>query len=222
MKNVLVVAPHPDDETLGCGGTLLRHRAENDQVFWLIMTSMMPNMNFSDDVILKRKIEISTVAEMYAFSEVVQLDFPAARLDMFPIGDIVARVSDAILKIKPEIIYLPFHGDIHTDHIITHQAVVACCKIFRYPFIRKVLAYEILSETEVGASLGKKVFNPNTYINIGKYIDEKIRIAHIYESEMGNFPFPRSETAIKSLATIRGTVSGFAAAEAFELLRETI
>ena len=114
---------------------------------------------------------------------------------------------------------MPYVYDVHTDHQITAKALQSTFKWFRYPHIQKVMMYETLSETEFNF-LDKRNFNPNVFINISGYLDDKIEAMQLYESEIDDFPFPRSEKTIRSLAAFRGSQSGFEAAEAFELVYE--
>jgi N-acetylglucosamine malate deacetylase 1 len=116
--------------------------------------------------------------------------------------------------------YLPFPGDVHSDHEVVFDACVACSKSFRYPFIRRILAYETLSETEFGISPEVSGFRPNLWVDISSYMVQKIEIMKMYEGEMGEHPFPRSERNIRALATVRGARSGQQSAEAFMILEE--
>lgn len=220
MTSVLIIAPHPDDETLGCGGTLLRRSAEGAALHWLIVTTMTTETGFDPARIDAREREIETVAAAYSFETVRRLPFPTTRLDTVPLGDLVSNVAAAMDSARPEEILLPFPGDAHTDHRVTAAAVGAAAKTFRRPFVRRILAYETLSETDAALSAGGEGFRPTVFIDIETYLDEKVRILSLYDGEMGTFPFPRSEQAVRSLAAIRGAACGCAAAEAFVLLRE--
>jgi LmbE family N-acetylglucosaminyl deacetylase len=216
---VMVIAPHPDDETLGCGGTLLRHIAEGDQVYWLIVTQMNILDGYTAAQMNKRKIEITNVRQDYGFSDVFELPFRAARLDTLPLGDLVKAVSDVLIHIQPDILYVPYRNDAHSDHGCVFDAVSACSKSFRYPFIKTVYAYETLSETGFALSVDSQVFHPNSFVCIDEFLEYKLKIMQNYESEMGVFPFPRSEQAIRAIAQLRGAQSGCLAAEAFMLLK---
>jgi LmbE family N-acetylglucosaminyl deacetylase len=215
----MVVAPHPDDETLGCGGTLLRHISRGDSVHWLIVSEMDPAC-FSAERIDRRSREITQVASAYGFASTNCLRFPASRLDEVPCNEMVASISAVVNQLKPEIIYLPFPGDAHTDHHAVYLASVVATKWFRYPFVRRVLACEILSETDFGLAPDGLAFRPNSYVNISAWLDEKIAIMRLFEGEIGEHPFPRSDVAIRALASLRGAQSGFVAAEAFMVLKE--
>lgn len=219
--NVLVVAPHPDDETLGCGGTLLKHVAAGESVHWLIITKICENQGWSESQREKRRDQIHQVAENYKFSAVHQLDFATSSLDHVPLRDVIQAISRVISKTQPRIVYMPHRGDAHSDHKVVFDATSACTKWFRYPSIKRVLSYETLSETGFSVNPESK-FTPNCYVDISRFLDRKLNIMQVFDSEMGNFPFPRSLESIRALAALRGSESGFQAAEAFQLLRELL
>lgn len=218
--NVIVVTPHPDDETLGCGGTILRHKKEEDKVCWLIVTSMGENFSLAERS--KRSEEIEMVSKKYNFDKVTQLGFEAGKLDEHSLGEIINEIGKEFKDFEPNIVYIPNRSDIHSDHRIVFDATVACTKWFRYPFVKKVLVYETLSETDFAINSDSNQFRPNFFINITGYLEEKIEIMKIYESEMDKHPFPRSILAIQSLAYLRGSSAGYKEAEAFMLIKERI
>ena len=219
-ERVVIIAPHPDDESLGCGGTLLRHQAEGAELSWIIMTEMKESCGFPAANVKRRAEEIEAVGRAYAFARVEQLRYPAASLDTIPLAELVGRLAQIFSSVNPTIVYLPFGGDVHSDHRISFEVAVSCCKSFRSPTIRRVLAYETLSETDFGLDPKGRGFQPNVFVDITKFLEEKIKILGNYHSELASFPFPRSEKAIRSLAACRGVVAKVEAAEAFMLLRE--
>jgi LmbE family N-acetylglucosaminyl deacetylase len=219
---VLVIAPHPDDETLGCGGTLLVLKEKRYSINWLVTTSISEEMGYSRDKVNNRKKEIEIVAKEYGFDNTINLDIPTARVDEISKGVLVKKISDVFMLIKPGIILLPFYNDVHTDHKCIAEAVISCTKWFRHPFIEKVLCYETISETDFNINSTVKRFEPNVFVDISKHLETKIKIMKTYAGEMSDFPFPRSEKAIRSLAFLRGAQCGAEAAEAFELLRAII
>ena len=221
-KQVLVVAPHPDDETLGCGGTLLKHVAEGDWIHWLTLTEIQADLGYGRDQIERRKNEIEMVTKRYPFQTAHHLTFATTKLDTIPISRLVEQVGAVFKKVNPEIVYLPWRNDIHTDHKYAFDATVACCKWFRYNSIKRVLAYETLSETEFGLNPDASGYRPNVFMDIADFLESKIEILNIYSSEMGEFPFPRSEDAVRSLAAFRGVAAGYRAAESFVLLKEIL
>jgi len=217
LKNkVLVIAVHPDDETLGCGGTLLKHKAKGDQTHWVICTRLNKNHRYYKS----REKEIKKVSKFFNFNSVQHLQFETIKMDQYSMDEIIKKISNVINKIKPNIIYLPFKEDVHTDHKKIFEASYSCTKSFRYPFIKKIYMMETLSETEFAPSIKKDSFVPNTFVDISKYINKKIKIMKVYKSEINKHPFPRSEKSIKALATFRGSTSGCKFAESFVLLKE--
>lgn len=222
MNKVLVVAVHGDDETLGCGGTLLKHKAQGDEIHWLLLTGPTENhpFNFSKDVIEKRNETIEKVGKMYGFDSVNYLALPTIFVHAVEFGEIVHKVSSVITKIQPNIIYLMSNNDVHSDHRVTFDAVYSCTKSFRYPFIERIYMMETLSETEFAPAVAAKSFVPNVYVDITDYIDKKLEIMSMYDTEVMEEPYPRSLSSIKALARVRGSRAGVMYAEAFQLLYE--
>ena len=216
---IIVIAPHPDDETLGVGGTLLRRKAEGATIAWLIVTTISKESGWSSEKVKQRADEIERISLLYDFDEVYALNFQTTQLDTIPMRDIVAAVSGVFKSFKPDEVFVPHPSDVHTDHRVVFNAVSACTKWFRYPSVKRVLAYETLSETDFGLGTDQ-AFRPNVFVDVTEFFGKKIKAMDIYASEVGDFPFPRSHEAIRALATLRGAASGFKAAEAFELLRE--
>ena len=222
MSVVVVVAPHPDDETLGCGGTLFKHQAEGDEIHWLIMTTIIEQDDFEKGCIARRKQEISMVAEKYQFTSIHQAQFATTTLDAVANNKLIAEVANFFKKVKPDTICLPYRNDVHSDHSAVFDAVASCTKSFRYPFIRSVRAYETLSETEFSIRSDDGGFHPNLWIDISLYLEKKIEVMQIYKSEIGNHPFPRSVRNIRALATLRGSSAGSEYAEGFMSLKEIV
>ena len=222
MKTVLIVAVHPDDESLGAGGALLRHKAQGDQVHWLIMTSPSGVGGYSDEFIEKRNRTIAQVTGAYGFDSVTELSFPATGLSEVPESTLVQTISEAFSSIEPNIVYIPFHSDVHGDHKMAFEAVYSCTKPFRYPSIEKVLMVETISETDQAVAVPSLSFIPNVFVDITSYIEQKLEILALYETEMHPPPFPRSLEAVQALARVRGAVIQAHYAEAFMLLKEVI
>ena len=217
--NVLVVAAHPDDEVLGCGGTLARHRDRGDKIAWLIVTRVTTEAGFTEQRVASRAEEIKTIAQRLGGARVFQLDYPTMSLHSGSLPALVPDVSRVFNEFQPECVYVMNRSDAHTDHGICFRAVASCTKSFRYPFLKRVLMYECLSETEFALPLPENVFLPNYYVDISAYLEEKCSLMEVYASELGEHPFPRSLDNIKALAHLRGAVAGVAYAEAFQLLK---
>ncbi|WP_027361961.1 PIG-L deacetylase family protein [Halodesulfovibrio aestuarii] len=220
MSVVLVVAPHADDESLGCGGTIARHLQAGDEVYWLLVTMISTEAGYADVAVEKRAAEIKAVAKCYGMSGVHQLKLPPAQLDTLSKGTIVRKISKYFQKIKPEIIYTAYRNDAHSDHEIVYDAVMSAAKQFRAPYVRRILAYETLSETEFCLKPESAAFRPNVFFDISLFLERKIEALTIFSSELQDFPFPRSLEAVRALAMLRGTQAGVSAAEAFMLLKE--
>lgn len=220
MKKVLVIAPHPDDETLGCGATLLRHIAEGDEVSWLVVTAISAEIGFSAERVAGRNAEIEAVARAYGFQETIRAGFPTMALDTVPIAKLIDEIGVAVRRIAPDTLYLPYRNDAHSDHAYVFDAAVACTKTFRYPSVRSVYVYETLSETEFGLRTDDPRFRPNHFVNVSGWLERKIEVMRLYEGEMSEFPFPRSEVCIRAQAALRGSQAGVEAAEAFMLIKE--
>ena len=220
MNNVLVVSAHPDDETLGCGGTLLKHKANGDKIFWLIATRMKEENGFKKEIIARRKQEIKAVTSAYGFDKIFEFNLSTAKLDELSIADVISSVSEVFSEIRPSILYLPFKGDVHSDHRVIFNAAYSCTKHFRYPSVKKILMMEVISETEFSPSFNESAFVPNYFVDVSDFLDKKLDIMKIYKSELGTHPFPRSLENIKALATFRGATAGCKYAEAFVVLKE--
>ena len=216
MNKILVVAVHPDDETLGCGGALLKHKANGDEIHWLICTTIGETHNYYET----REDEIRKVTNIYKFDDVHNLKLKTMQIDEYSMSELVSKISKIINAVKPNILYLPFKADVHSDHRKIFEAAYSCTKSFRYPFIKKIYMMETLSETEFSLITKDDSFVPNVFVDISDYMDKKIEAIKVYKSEIGNHPFPRSEKNIRALATYRGATSSCDYAESFMLLKE--
>jgi LmbE family N-acetylglucosaminyl deacetylase len=218
--NVLAISAHPDDETLGCGGTLLKHRAAGDNIYWII-TTVCHEPQWSREVIERKAVEVDRVAEAYG-AERFKLGFPNARLDTVAIGELMRPVEEVVAKVRPEVVYLLHGGDIHTDHYALFTASMSVLKPFymRERGIKRVLGYETLSSTDAAPARGERVFMPNVFSDITPWLEKKIDVMRLYETEIHKEPMPRSPSAIRALARFRGSTINTEYAEAFTLLRE--
>ena len=227
-KKILIIATHPDDETLGAGGTLLKHKAQGDELHCIFCTDIFESEGFSKEVIEKREGEIAQVSALYGFASTHRLGLKTMRVDEYTKSELVGRFSKIFRQIEPQILYLPFAYDVHSDHRAIFEAAFACSKSFRYPSIERVLMMETLSESEFAPALPQSSFIPNVFVDITPYMEQKCQIMQIYESEVAPPPFPRSIANLKALALYRGSTMGGGAtktplyAESFMLLKERI
>ncbi len=215
-ERILVVSPHPDDETLGAGASLLKWKELGAEIFWLNMTAIYEKAGWSKDQVSARQQEIKQVYEGYGFSDFFDLGIPAATLDSYPFNQTVEKISAVYKKVQPSIVILPHPDDAHTDHVYTFRSAFSCTKVFRSPSIKTILSSEVISETDFSPFGG---FIPNCFIDVSSYLDRKIEIMKIYKSELGKHPFPRSEEAIRAQALLRGVQAGSLYAEAFQLIK---
>jgi LmbE family N-acetylglucosaminyl deacetylase len=217
MSKILVIAPHPDDEVLGCGGTILKHaRAGNDVYLCVATKAYTPD--WTEDFISNRKREIEKSNEILGIKKTYFLDFPTAKLDTISGKDINEAIGRVIKEVGPETIYIPHSGDLHSDHkIIFHSSLIAARPVYNES-VKKILSYEALSETDWAAP--ENAFNPNIYVDISEMVDDKVRAMQAYQSEVKNYPHSRSLEMIKILAQKRGTEANLKFAEAFLLIRE--
>lgn len=218
---VLVIAPHPDDETLGSGGTLLKSRRNGDNLFWMIVTQAH-EPQWQKDLIRRKAIEVEKVAARYGMQQHFRLGFPTLRLTEVPLSELIESIRKVIAEIRPEVVYLPHKRDIHTDHQVVFTAAMSVMKPFysqRFG-VRRLLCYETLSSTEAAPPESSGGFAPNVFIDVSDEIEQKIEIMKIYESEIQPDPLPRGVSAIRALARFRGATIGVDYAEAFMLVRE--
>lgn len=220
MNKILVIAVHPDDETLGCGGTLLKLKDRGCELHWLIATMVSDEDGYSREFVATRRQEIETVSKKYSFAGVHELGLPAARIETVPVGEIVGKVASIMKKVNPDTLFLPFKEDVHSDHRIIFNAAFSCTKSFRQSSLQRIYMMETLSETEFSPAIPGQSFVPNTFVDISRYFDKKLEILQTFSSELGEHPFPRSIGNITALATYRGATSGCQYAESFMLLKD--
>lgn len=220
-KKILFIAVHPDDETLGCGGTILKHKTEGDQIYWLIITSMVKGIsNYTQSMVDERREVIQKVSQKYKFDQVYQLGVPTQLVHRIDFRELVLSIEKVINEVKPDTLYSMFNNDVHSDHRISFEAVYSCTKSFRKPFIKTIYMFEALSETEFAPALQTLSFVPNVYVDITDYMDKKLEIMSMYDTELMDEPYPRSLSSIEALARVRGSRAGVKYAEAFMLLYE--
>ena len=219
-KNILIIAPHADDETLGCGGYLLKAIAAGAQVTWAIVTSMTKEGGYTEEQIKNRAKLIERVSAAYGFAHTIQMGFAAGRVDKVETSQLVGEIKKAIAVAKADTLMIPYEHDIHSDHRVIAHAAVSASKWFREPSVTQILMYETPSETDLNILPSALNFKPNLFANISSCMAKKMEILQLYQEELGEFPFPRSKTYCEALAHIRGGQSGFKAAESFMMIKE--
>lgn len=217
MMKILVIAPHPDDEVLGCGGTIALHSKKRDEVYLCIVTKAY-TPDWSEDFIKNRKREMANANKILGIKKTYFLDFPTVKLDTIPQKELNDSIFKIVEIVKPQIVYVPHRGDLNKDHRLVFEAALVAVRPVSDHELTKVLSYETLSETEWG--LPSETFTPNVYVDISNTIETKIEAMKAYESEIKPYPNPRSLEMIEILAKKRGAEAGIKFAEAFMLIRE--
>lgn len=216
FKKVLVIAPHADDEVLGCGGTILKMVSNGVDVSICYVTSpYFPD--WSEEYVANRKKEIDLFKRSASIKEVYNLDYSAATLTIQNQSKLSKKISEIVNKVDPDTVLIPFPGDLHTDHTIVSKASKVACRPF-HSNVKNIWEYETLSETE----WGDIPFSPNLYVNIEDHISKKISLMEIYNSEIFKFPHPRSKESILTLSKKRGTEVFVKNAESFFIVRGVI
>ena len=228
QNRVLVVAAHPDDEVLGCGGTIARHSDAGDQVQVLIVaegaTSRQPQRDRVEvDDELSVLAKAAQIAGSILGAEGVELlDFPDNRLDSIDRLDLIKQIEERIYWHEPEVVYVHHAGDVNVDHRRLHEAVVTACRPTPGHCVKRLLSYEVASSTEWQPPGSSPSFSPNWFVDISEQWERKCEALTLYASEMRPWPHARSLEAIEHLARWRGSQVGVEASEAFCLLRQVL
>lgn len=221
---VLVVAAHPDDEVLGCGGTMARLAREGHAVHVAIMaegiTSRHSQRSDADAEELSRLHQQARAAATQLGAKEVRLfKLPDNRLDTVPLLDIVKLVEDLVHELQPEVIYTHHPGDLNIDHGVVHRAVLTATRPLPGLSVREIYAFEVPSSTEWAFQRLEPVFRANVFVDVSGTLEAKLAALACYEGEGRPFPHPRSPQTLRANAVRWGSVSGCEAAEAFELVR---
>ena len=219
LGKTLVVAPHPDDEVLGCGGTIARLANSGQEVHVAIVTRGYEPA-FPRELVESVRAELAEAHKILGVSQCHFLDLPAAALDTLPGADINAAIGGLVQKLSPQTLFLPFLGDVHRDHQIVFNAGLVAARPRGPDAPRRVYAYETLSETNWAAPGVTETFAPNVFFDISETIRTKLDAFACFASQVKPFPDERSLKTIEALATVRGSTVYVPSAEAFMLLRE--
>lgn len=222
--NVLVLSAHPDDEVLGCGGTIAGLAGNGDRVHIAILGEGMTS-RFSD----RESVDPSDLAALHGASreaaeilgavECRQFGFPDNRFDTVPLLEVVKVVESLIEELRPRVVFTQHGGDLNVDHQVLYRATLTATRPMVGGCVQDVYAYEVGSSTEWAFQRFSPVFSPCVFVDIAATLDKKLRAMEVYESEARSFPHPRSTRALRAQAERWGATAGLAAAEAFELVR---
>ena len=218
---ILAIAAHPDDETLGCGGTLLKHRENGDDVSWLIV-SKAHEPQWSADAIAKKAEEVEAVSRRLGVSAHRHLTCPAAALDTVPLADLIEEIRGFVHEVRPDIVYLVHRGDVHTDHRLVYEATMSVIKPFHMKRlgVRRVLCFETPSSTDAAPPSASSAFVPNVFVDVSDFLEAKLELLELYASEAQPDPMPRGPSAVRAWSRARGATIGVEYAESFMLVRE--
>jgi len=221
---VLVVAAHPDDEVLGCGGTMARLASEGQDVKIAIMAEGLTSRNPQREQTTRGDLNhlhgrARMAGKKVGASEVVLCQLPDNRLDTVPLLDVVKLVEELVERFRPEVIYTHHPGDLNVDHGVVHRAVLTATRPMTGQRVREIYAFEVPSSTEWAFQQIDRAFRPNVFSDIAATLEAKIAAMECYDTETRPFPHPRSAGALRAIAARWGSVAGFQAAEAFELVR---
>lgn len=216
---VLVIAPHPDDEVIGVGGTIAKRVAAGDEVYVCVVTKGQSPM-FKAEFIEQGRRECLEADRTLGVKETIFLDFPAVMLETVPRYELNGKISEVVQKIQPEEVYIPHRGDMQLDHQMVVDAAMVALRPKYEHVVRRIYAYETLSETGWNIPNTVNEFIPTVYENISEYLEKKLFAMNIFQSQLGEFPNARSINAIEALAKFRGAIVNVNAAEAFSLIRE--
>jgi LmbE family N-acetylglucosaminyl deacetylase len=224
-KKILVVAAHPDDEILGCGGTLVRAFKAGAQASILLLgegPTARADAPAESGRKQAEKDRNALLDKLRRFSRhevgLECANFPDNRFDSVALLDIVQWIEARALPFEPDLVFTQHVGDLNNDHVLTQRAVLTVFRPLPMVRIPQIFSFEVMSSTEYGVP-GDLVFQPNCYVDIAEELDDKQALLECYDSEMRPFPHPRSYEAVRAQARLRGAQCGCAAAEAFMFLR---
>jgi LmbE family N-acetylglucosaminyl deacetylase len=227
VRRVLTVAAHPDDEILGCGGSMAAHIDAGDEVSILILgeglTSRAASRADADRSTLPDlKRDAQTASRAIGVHDVTLLDFPDNRFDSVDLLDVVKAVEQVKARVRPDVVYVHHWGDLNIDHRVTFDAVMTACRPLPGERTVSIYAYEVPSSTGWAAPSAASAFVPTHFVDITGLVEKKIAAMESYASERRAWPHPRAPEAIQSWARYRGSLVGVDAAEAFVTVRTVV
>lgn len=222
QRNILVVAAHPDDEILGCGGAIARLAEAGATVNILIVAEGAASRDGGavHDEIAQLQRAAAQAAQILGAQPPRMLGLPDNRLDSLPLLDVIKPIERAVTDIAPDTVFTHHGGDLNIDHRIVHQAVMTACRPLPGGTVRRIVTFETVSSTEWGGSDPASAFAPNLFVDVSATLERKRRALESYAMEMRSFPHARSWESVESLARHRGASAGLQAAEAFMTIRE--
>lgn len=222
MKSILIVAAHPDDEVLGCGGMIAKY-SRNNEIYTLILGTGITSRDISEgqkrEHLAKIKKDAEEANKLLGIRKLFLMNLPDNRFDSISLLGITKIIESKIKSVKPDVIFTHHSGDLNVDHRLTFEAVLTATRPLEHCPVKEIYSFEIPSSTEWRFSKDKANFAPNVFENIAETIDVKLKAMEIYESEIRKYPHPRSPEALKVISQRWGIVCGLKYAEAFMLIR---
>jgi LmbE family N-acetylglucosaminyl deacetylase len=223
-RTVLVCVAHPDDEVLGCGGTMARHVERGDAVHVIFVADGVGSRQSSSAEhqrgLLERRQAAENAARIIGSEKPHYLDYPDQRLDTIALLDITQSIEALLATIRPDVIYTHHGDDLNADHRLVSEAIMTAARPVPGQVVASVYGFETLSSTEWVFHSRGTAFRPNRFIGIETTLKRKLDALRAYQTEMRDFPHPRSYETVEMLARLRGSTVGLAAAEAFTVLRD--
>ncbi len=224
-RTVLVIAAHPDDEVLGCGGTIARHTLQGDEAYCLILgegiTARYADRGKAKQEELKQlTLEAEQAASILGIKKVFFGNLPDNRFDTAPLLEIVKAIEEVKSEVKPDIVYTHHHGDLNIDHLITFRAALTACRPVKGESVTEIYSFAVPSSTEWNSPDAETYFMPNIFVDISETFGKKVEALKAYHSEVREYPHPRSPKSLEIIARYWGISAGIKLAEAFRLVRE--
>ena len=216
---VLVIAPHMDDEVLGCGGTIIRHVNSGDHVTVCIVANRAYNHKYDQNLIEQEKDCCKKAKEILSYQDLIFLDLYDEKLDQSQI-DIIIPLEEVVTKCKPEVVYAPHRGDLNQDHRAVFEAARVVCRPNAGHRVTTLRAFEVPSSTDQVPEALEWPFLPSYYVNVKSTLGKKVEAMACYSKESKPFPHPRSAEGLRVYSQKRGMEVGIEAAEAFVVLRD--
>ena len=219
MSKVLVFAPHPDDEILGCGGTMIKHIEAGNEVYVCIVTKGCLPL-FPPEGTERTRSEAHNCHQHIGVKKTFFLDFPAVMIDKENRYEVNGKILDVVKEVQPEEVYIPHWGDMQKDHQIVADACMVALRPKYEPKVKRIYSYETMSETAWNAPNVQNEFIPNVFVDITETLSKKIEALSFFETQLSPFPDARSIESVEALAKYRGALMHVRAAESFMLIRE--
>jgi LmbE family N-acetylglucosaminyl deacetylase len=217
--SVVVVAAHPDDEILGVGGTVAAHVRAGEDVHAVIV-SEGASSRYDDGTAAALRKSAYRAAEQLGFASLTFEALPDQRLDAVPLLTVTQRLEAVLDRLRPHVVYTHFPGDVNADHGVVARAAWTACRPYRLPELRRFAVFETPSSTEWAWPYGDSTLAPNLFVDITETLDAKLAAIECYETELRDYPHPRSRRALVGRAEYWGSQVGRAHVEPFRILRE--